>query len=344
MSELGPVSKPGGLRISCAFATSMQTPDHVVVAEALGYRRAWCYDSPAVLADVWMMLALAAQRTTRIGLGPGVIVPSLRHPMVTAAALATLEALAPGRVVAAVGSGFTGRVSLGERPLRWNHVEAYLLAVRGLLRGDVVSWEGHPLQMLHPGGCGASRPIEVPILVGADGPKGQGVAARFGDGVFSSNPDILASDQHSWRALLMWGSVLDDDEPADSARTVAAVAPAVAVLYHVAYERGGAEAVDDLPGGRRWREAVEQSVPERRHLAVHAGHQVVLNAADLLVAEQAKSLIPRVTVTVTADELRRQLHIWLEAGVSEVVYQPGGPDIEHQLENFARVAMAAIPH
>jgi 5,10-methylenetetrahydromethanopterin reductase len=331
-----------GLRISCAFATSMQTPDHIVLAEQLGYRRAWCYDSPAVLADVWMMLALAGQRTTRIGLGPGVVVPSLRHPMVTAAAISTLEALAPGRVVVAVGSGFTGRVSLGERPLRWDYVEAYLVAVRGLLRGEVVSWEGRALQMLHPGVCGAARPIAVPILVGADGPKGQRVAARVGDGVFSANPDILASDRQPWRALLMWGSVLDDDEPADSDRTVAAVAPAVAVLYHVTYERGGAEAVDGLPGGRTWREAVERSASERRHLAVHAGHQVALNAADLLVADQAKSLISRVTATGTADELRRRLDIWLQTGVSEVVYQPGGPDIEHQLETFAQVALAEI--
>lgn len=262
--------------------------------------------------------------------------------MVTAAAISTLEALAPGRVVAAVGSGFTGRISLGERPLRWDYVEAYLVAVRGLLRGEVVSWEGRALQMLHPGVCGAARPIEVPILVGADGPKGQQVAARVGDGVFSANPDILASDQQPWRALLMWGSVLADDEPVDSDRTVAPIAPAIAVLYHVTYERGGAEAVDALPGGRTWREAVEQSPPGRRHLAVHAGHQVTLNAADLLVADQAKSLIARVTVTGTADRLRRQLDSWLQAGVSEIVYQPGGPDIEHQLETFARAASAVF--
>jgi 5,10-methylenetetrahydromethanopterin reductase len=332
------VAGRAGLRISCAFATSMRTPDHIVLAEELGYRRAWCYDSPAVLADVWMMLALAARRTTRIGLGPGVVIPSLRHPMVTAAAISTLEALARGRVAVAVGSGFTGRVSMGERPLRWDYVEDYLVAVRGLLRGDVVSWDGHELQMLHPEACGAARPLDVPILVGADGPKGQQVASKNGDGVFSASPDFLASDEHRWRALLMWGSVLGNGEPADSPRTVAAVAPAVAVLYHVAYERGGAVAVDELPGGRRWRAAVEESPPQRRHLAVHAGHQVELNRADHLIADQAKTLIPVITATATADELRRRLDSWAEAGISEVVYQPGGRDIERELESFARMA------
>jgi 5,10-methylenetetrahydromethanopterin reductase len=56
--------------ISCAFATSMATPDHVALAEELGYRRAWLYDSPALYPDVWMMLAECARRTSTIELGP----------------------------------------------------------------------------------------------------------------------------------------------------------------------------------------------------------------------------------------------------------------------------------
>src|SRR6476646_6798259 len=105
--------------ISCAFATSMATPDHVAVAEELGYARAWVYDSPALYPDVWMILGLAADRTERIGLGPGVLVPSLRHPIVNAAAIATLAEQAPGRVAVAIGSGFTGRMVLGQRPMKW---------------------------------------------------------------------------------------------------------------------------------------------------------------------------------------------------------------------------------
>src|SRR3954453_730006 len=101
------------LDISCAFATSLDTPEHIAVAERLGYERAWLYDSPALYPDVWVMLALAAERTERIGLGPGVLVPSLRHPMTNAAAIATLAALATGRVAVAVGAGFTGRYILG---------------------------------------------------------------------------------------------------------------------------------------------------------------------------------------------------------------------------------------
>src|SRR5436309_3019260 len=119
--------------ISCAFATSPATPDHIVLAERLGYQRAWCYDSPALYPDVWVALALAAQRTERIGLGPGVLVPALRHPMTNAAAIATLVDMAPGRIVVAIGSGFTGRYTLGQRSMRWADVADYVRVLRALL-------------------------------------------------------------------------------------------------------------------------------------------------------------------------------------------------------------------
>src|SRR3954468_7214302 len=143
------------IKLSCAFATSMDTPEHVRIAESLGYERAWLYDSPALYPDVWVTLARSAERTSTIGLGPGVLIPSLRHPMANAAAIATLVELAgAGRVAVAVGTGFTGRFTLGQKPLRWAYVAEYVGALRGLLRGEVVEWEGGKMQMLQPAGFG----------------------------------------------------------------------------------------------------------------------------------------------------------------------------------------------
>src|ERR1700743_1842705 len=167
--------------ISCAFATSSDTPEHVQVAEALGYRRAWLYDSPAVYPDVWMILERCAARTSRIGLGPGVLVPSLRHPMVNAAAIAELADRAPGRVAVAIGAGFTGRFALGKRPLPWRQVADYIRCLKALLAGETAEWDGARIRMMHLPGFGAARPVDVPILVGAGGPKGRAVAAGTGD-------------------------------------------------------------------------------------------------------------------------------------------------------------------
>ena len=58
-------------------------------------------------------------------------------------------------------------------------------AYRGLLRGEVVEWEGARMQMLHPDGSAPPRPIDVPILIGALGPKGRAVAEKY-DGVFAT--------------------------------------------------------------------------------------------------------------------------------------------------------------
>lgn len=99
--------------LSCQFATSLHSPEHISIAEQLGYHRAWLHDTPAQSPDVWAMLALAAERTHRIGLAPGVLVPTLRHPMVNASGAATLAALAPGRVAIAFGTGFNGTRALG---------------------------------------------------------------------------------------------------------------------------------------------------------------------------------------------------------------------------------------
>src|SRR5258708_37316406 len=83
--------------ISCQFATSLRSPEHVAAAEALGHRRAWLYDTPAQSPDVWAMLALAAHQTERIALGPRLLFPTLPHPIINAFVATMLRALAPIR-------------------------------------------------------------------------------------------------------------------------------------------------------------------------------------------------------------------------------------------------------
>src|ERR1700738_2911126 len=164
------------MEISCAFATSSDTPVHAELAEALGYKRAWLYDSPAVYPDVWMVLSRCAERTSRIGLG-------------------------------AVGSGFSGRLALGTRPIPWRRVAEYVRCLKALLAGETAEWDGSVLRMLHLPGFGADRPIEVPILIGADGPKGLAVAAELGDGVFSAAlPQPDAAGITDWRGPLSFGT------------------------------------------------------------------------------------------------------------------------------------------
>jgi 5,10-methylenetetrahydromethanopterin reductase len=321
--------------VSCAFPPGPATSDHIAVAESLGYRRAWCYDTPAVHADVWATLCRAADRTDRIGLGPAVLVPSLRHVMTNAAAIATLAALAPGRTAVGVGSGSTGRSVLGQRPMRWADVAAYVRALRGLLRGEDVEWDGAMLRMIHPDGYGAARPVDVPILIGAEGPKGMEVARQLGDGVFSVTGPKAG---FPWCAVLQFGTVLEEGETYDTPRVIDAVGHAAAAVYHGFYE-WSPDGVESLPGGAKWRQAIE-AVPERtRHLALHEGHMVYVNERDRGMV--TGDMIAAMTFTGTPEELAGRLATLEEGGATEVALQPGGRDIERELSAFAAMARLA---
>lgn len=315
--------------ISCAFATSMATPEHVALAEELGYRRAWLYDSPALYPDGWMVLAECARRTSTIEIGPGVAIPSLRHPMVTAAAIGTLASLAPGRVNVAIGSGFTGRLTLGQKPLKWSFVREYVLAVQGLLAGETVDWEGAPIRMMHPDGYGAPRPLRVPMILGTGGPKGEAVAHELGDGVFVTSP----TTGFGRCAVLTFGTVLDEGEDPGSERSLAAAGHAGGLAFHAFHLRGQA---GSLPGGDRWLAALEQFPERERHLALHEGHLIEANERDRLVV--TGEVLAMFGYARTADAWRAHLEHQAARGATEIAYQPAGPDIAGELRRFMEMA------
>jgi 5,10-methylenetetrahydromethanopterin reductase len=323
--------------ISCQFATSLASPEHIAVAETLGYRRAWLFDTPAQSPDVWAMLALAAGRTERIGLGPGVLVPGLRHPMVNASGAAMLAALAPDRAAVAFGTGFNGARALGTSPATWSYLKSYVLTFRALLRGEAVEWEGRLIRMLHPDGHAPDRPIELPVLISALGPKGLAITREIADGLFSVNNQTDHAREFTWAALGIHGTVLEDQELLDSARVRAAAGAGHALAYHATYEFGGD--VTQLPGGQEWLDVITASPERERHFAVHDQHLVGINRADEAAwAAGGWKAIPATTVTGSPAQVSEQLARYAEAGITEIIYQPVGPDLVGELERFMAVA------
>jgi 5,10-methylenetetrahydromethanopterin reductase len=310
--------------LSCAFAPGPDTPSHAALAEKLGYQRVWLYDSPALYHDVWVALSRVADVTDRIGLGTAVLVPSLRHVLVTASAIATLEHSHPGRLAVAIGTGFTGSRMLGQKPIPWKRVDRYIRDLRELLAGGQVEVDGGVVQMAHPGGCAPARPIDVPIVVAANGPKGLAVARERGDGVMCVG---VPQAGFEWCSLLTMGTVLDDGETASSPEVFERIGPGIAVVYHGSYESSPA-AVDALPGGAGWRKEIE-AIPESvRHLAVHEDHLVRLSERD---RRHVSPALAGATFTGHATELRARLPELEAAGLSELLYAPMGPDIPREL-------------
>ena len=87
-----------------------------VRAEKVGYDFCWVWDSPMIRSNLWSVLTLIADRTSRISIGPGVAIPALSVAPVIANAIATINALAPGRTFLGMGTGNTGLRAMGQRP------------------------------------------------------------------------------------------------------------------------------------------------------------------------------------------------------------------------------------
>jgi 5,10-methylenetetrahydromethanopterin reductase len=300
-------------------------------AESLGYRRAWLFDSPAIYGDIWIGLARVAEGTRSIGLGTAVIVPSLRHVLVTAAAIASIESLAPGRLHVAIGTGFSARYMLGQKPLTWRWVERYVAQLRALLGGEDALVDGALVRLCQHPSLAPARPMGTPLVIAANAPKGLDVARRVGDGVMCVQTPQAGFARS---VLLLFGTVLDDRETFTSPRVRAAIEPAIAAVYHGTYEAAPA-AVDALPGGQAWREAIERVPAERRHLVVHEGH-------FFAVPERERALLSLdlapITFSGTRAELRERLAGYVAAGMTEALYVPMGPDIERELRAMAEAA------
>ena len=324
------------MKISAAFPPVPATPDHIVLAEELGYETAWVYDTPALQLDVWMTLALAGVRTDRIRLGPGVMIPSLRHPMTTAAAIATLVGLVgPERVIIGAGTGFTGRRAMGQKPLRWADFPDMVADIQALLRGETIDVDGRAARMLHWPGQAVARPMEVPWIVAVNGPRGLAAATEMGCGVFTSRPrpdaDYSGIDDV---ILLGFGTIMDDDETIESPRVLDTAGPGVSVAYHAFLEQRDAR-LSNLPNADRLAEITDAMDPDTRHLALHEGHLTELNAIDRQVLTPES--LPIAPFVCRAEEVPERMERLVAAGITEVSFQPMG-DVERELRAFAAAA------
>jgi 5,10-methylenetetrahydromethanopterin reductase len=223
-------------------------------------------------------------------------------------------------------------MAMGQKPLTWKYTRRYIEQLRGLLRGEKIEVDGGIVQMLHHDDFAPRHPINTPIVVAANGPKGLEVARELGDGVMTI---ATGNSEFAWCAVLAFGTVLDAGEDATSERVAAAAGPGQTVVYHAMWE-GNPESVDALPGGAEWRKHLEELPENERHLAVHEDHLVAVTERDrpLLDGE----LLRAFTWTGTREEMRARLDALEAAGATEILYAPMGPDIARELEAFASAA------
>jgi 5,10-methylenetetrahydromethanopterin reductase len=314
------------LELSCGLPPGPDFAALCALAEELGYARAWVFDSAPLWEDPFVHLALAAQATTRIGLGTAVLIPQQRSVMAMASGIATIARISGGRFRACFGTGFTARLAMGQRPMTLGALARYVTTLRHLLAGNTASTDGKPARMLHADGLTASRPVAVPLWVSAFGPMGAALAPQIADGIIGAPHPTLPA------AIIASGTVLDPGETPDCPRVREAVGPWRVVDWHNAYATGGAAAVDALPGGRAWREELEALAPEEeRHLLAFEGHVTGLTSRDRHLMQH----IDTRTMVGAPDRIARQLRRLASTGYREVIYTPTGPDVPRELRALA---------
>jgi 5,10-methylenetetrahydromethanopterin reductase len=331
-------------------------------AEELGYHRAWFFDTQLLNTELFVAMTAAALQTSRIRLGTGVLIPSNRIAPVTASALASLNALAPGRIDFGVSTGFTARRTLGLRPVRLGDMEEYVRVVRGLLAGETVEWtfegERRKIRFLNPeiGAINIADP--VPVHVAAMGPRARRLTARIGASWIHATASVahatagLTDMQAAWReagrdvtglhaTATLGGCVLKDGEAFDSPRAKAQAGPTAMVALHSLVER---DAFGDLgrplpphlaPLLERYREVYLKYEPaDARYLSNHRGHLMFLRPEeqDICTAE----LVRATTFTATPAELRERIRELRRAGFGElgITIRHGHPGM---LEEWADV-------
>jgi F420-dependent oxidoreductase-like protein len=163
------------------------------LAEELGYDSFWTAE--AYGSDALTPLAWWGSHTERIKLGTGIVQMSARTPTATAMAALTLDHLSGGRFI--LGLGVSGPQVVegwyGEdyrRPLA--RTREYVSIVRQVLAREApLTFKGEQYQIPLEGGTGLGKPLkstvhprraDLPIYLGAEGPKNVALAAEICDG------------------------------------------------------------------------------------------------------------------------------------------------------------------
>ena len=170
-------------------------PTLVAEAERLGYDSIWTAE--AYGSDALTPLAWWGSRTERVRLGTALCQLSARTPTAMGMAAMTMDHLSGGRFVLGLGvsgpqvvEGWYGQSF--EKPLA--RTREYVGIVRQVVaREQPVSSGGPHYPLPHPAGLGLGKPLksivhplrnEIPIVLGAEGPKNIALAAEIAEGWF----------------------------------------------------------------------------------------------------------------------------------------------------------------
>lgn len=339
--------------------------DFIREAEVLGFDFCWAPDSPMLLSNPWVALAIAARTTQRLRIGTGVAVPGLRSAPDVANGIATLNQLAPGRVFLGIGTGNTGMRTLGRKPMALNHFAEYIRVVQALLRGEEVDYgkagERHAIRFQRPGEGYYDLSHRIPIHVGGFGPKAQALAGKLGDGLITGIPrggsirEALANVRRGaervgrslsdfYTSALVNLVILEPGEKLTSDRVIGECGSAIMANVHslvdVSRETGKEPPVYVRPIWDDYLKLHESRAARQRHQKMHQSHYSYLDA------EEARFITPELIrafcIVGEPDDLIEQLQVLEVEGLDAICFIPPSED-GHQVHiDFAKKIIAKM--
>ena len=308
-------------------------------AEALGYDSAWVCET-RLAREAFGVLGAFAAVTQRIRLGTGIINTWTRVAPLTAMSFATLDELAPGRLLIGLGAYWD--------PLAWKQgierrkplrqMREYVEVVRRLLLLERFTFEGELVQVRDIEldlGHGASRaPRRMPIYVGATGEKMLELAGEVADGALLNGITDVA---YTRRAV---------EHTAIGARRAGRDPAAIDLpqLVNVSMDRDPERARNIA------RRVVTMYLGQQPHIAAASGlgdEQLrAINAAlggwppqpggiERAMRLVDDAVVERLFAVGTPEECRLAAQRYVDAGASSIVLVPTSENYEEILEVFA---------
>lgn len=314
-----------------------RTTYYTIQAEKLGYDNVWITDH-FNNRNVYASLSVIANYTGKIKLGPGVTNPYTVHPVMTAQSVATLDEIAPGRVICGIGAG--DRTTLEQVGLE---MKTPLRAVREaveIIRRQIAREKGEYEGKMFRTSSGARFNFKVlnpiPIFIGAQGPKMLGLAGRIGDGALinASHPDdISEAVKNVSRGVERAGRKMEEiDIAAYTSFSVAqkeksARKPVVPV---VAYIVAGSPPL----------------ILEKHDISIEVANKIRDDLANRRWGEAFgavdSNMIEAFTICGTPDQCTEKIEVLFKTGITQFVTgSPLGPNVRASIDLFGR---EVLPH
>jgi 5,10-methylenetetrahydromethanopterin reductase len=311
--------------------------DYARYAEEKGFHAIWQAESRLVRDAIVPMAAYAAV-TEKIKVGSGVINNWTRNIGLLAATFLTLDDLAPNRIICGIGAWWDPLAkNVGiDRTKPLTAMKETVEILRRLLNMERVTYhgefhnvEGIELDVVH----GRREPRNVPIYIGATGPKMMALTGEIADGVvlnYCVPPDYndIAMDQLEVGAKRAGRSVNDLDRPQ---------------LVVCSVDKDRERALDTS------RELLTQYLAQQPHIAKASGvEQSVVDKIQSILGwpatheqiQEAKHLVPdelvtRITASGTPEDARAKVQEYIDHGATEPILYPVGGDVKLLIDTFS---------